>query len=279
MAPVDGTDTLVAASDMGEAHELPFAGGRAGVFSTRCPGKVGENEDSALILTLGERRGVLAVADGLGGRPGGARASALALRCVREALLDDAGGGKGVGLRNALLDGLECADRAIAELGIGAGTTVAAIEFDSGVLRPYHVGDSGVLAVGSQGKVKLGTVPHAPVSYAVEAGIMDEETALRHPDRHLVSNIVGNSDMRIELGPPLELASRDTLLLATDGLFDNFTGDELVEMVRVGPLPEVCETLRDACLARMFGDVGGAPSKPDDLTFIVFRPNGRSSTA
>ncbi len=57
---------------------------------------------------------------------------------------------------------------------------------------------------------------------------------MHHEERHLVSNVVGTDDMRIELGPPLKLARYDTVLLASDGLLDNLYTDEIVELIRKG---------------------------------------------
>ena len=74
---------------------------------------------------------------------------------------------------------------------------------------------------------------------------------MHHDDRHLVSNMVGSSDMRIEVGSPILLASRDTALLATDGLFDNVHPDEIVEIVRAGPLERAAAALAGLAAKRM----------------------------
>ena len=42
--------------------------------------------------------------------------------------------------------------------------------------------------------------------FAVESGMLSEDDALHHDERNLVSNVVGDEQMRIELGPPLKLA-------------------------------------------------------------------------
>jgi serine/threonine protein phosphatase PrpC len=77
--------------------------------------------------------------------------------------------------------------------------------------------------------------------------------------------------MRIEMGPPVELAPRDTLLLASDGLFDNLFADEIVEAIRSGPLDNSIGSLVEAAQGRMATSGGTTPSKPDDLTVIAFR--------
>jgi serine/threonine protein phosphatase PrpC len=79
--------------------------------------------------------------------------------------------------------------------------------------------------------------------------------------------------MRIEVGPELELAPRDTLLVASDGVFDNMYLEEIIEQIRKGPVEEVSAALADTCLKRMRQPLDGLPSKVDDLTFIVYRRN------
>jgi serine/threonine protein phosphatase PrpC len=98
---------------------------------------------------------------------------------------------------------------------------------------------------------------------------------MNHEERHLVSNMIGTPDMRIEVGPAVELAPRDTLLLASDGLFDNLHLDEIVARVRKGPLKKTIQTLAEDCRQRMMEGGHKNPSKPDDLTFIVFRSKAK----
>lgn len=263
-------EALVASDEeMDEARVVPFCGGAAALYSTRAPDKDGPNEDGAALIPAGEHRGVLAVADGMGGRPAGATAAAIALGCLKERVAgaeDDE-----ASLRAAILDGVEQGNRRILDLGVGAATTLAVAEIAGGTLRPFHVGDSGILVVGQRGKVKRQTVMHSPVGYAYEAGVLDEQEALHHDERHLVSNMVGAPDMRIEVGSALRLAARDTVLLATDGLLDNLSLREIVETIRTGPLPTAAATLATRCAQRMQTPDRDHPSKPDDLTFVLFR--------
>ena len=118
--------------------------------------------------------------------------------------------------------------------------------------------------------MKLRVVPHSPTGFAVEAGLLDENEAVQHHQRHVLFNVIGSPDMRIEMGATLELALHDTLLLATDGLMDNLFVDEIVEVIRAGPLDEAADRLVAKARQRMAGTSQG-PSKPDDLTIILYR--------
>jgi serine/threonine protein phosphatase PrpC len=257
--------------DMATPEVFDFCGGRVAVYSAACPGRHDPNEDGALHVQVDAQHGVLAVADGAGGAAAGARASATALRSLHARL-------KGVDvakLREAVLDGFDDANRAVGELGVGAATTLALVRVRENTVRSYHVGDSVVLVFGQRGKRKLETISHSPVGYAVEAGLLDEQEALHHDERHLVSNLVGQPDMRVEISGSLKLAPLDTVLVASDGLSDNLHVDELVELARKGPLDRVAERLAAAAMDRMRTPRETLPSKPDDLTFLLYRPRAR----
>jgi serine/threonine protein phosphatase PrpC len=250
-----------------ETHRL--ARGCAAVFSVRSPGKETPNEDAAALVPIDAGSAVLAVADGLGGERAGEEAAALAVKCLADALVPEVRSQSL--LRDAILNGFERANRAVRGLGGKAATTLAVVEIQEDAVRPYHVGDSTILLMGQRGRIKLQTVSHSPVGFAVEAGLLDEADALHHDDRHVVSNVLGYPDMRIEIGPVLHMAARDTLLLASDGLADNLHTEEIVECIRKGPLEAGARRLAADALRRMSGQSPDEPCKPDDLTFVAFR--------
>lgn len=255
--------------DMAAAEMVPFAGGIAAVFCGCCPGKETVCEDSAALIPFGRHSGVVVVADGLGGQPAGDRASSLAVRRIEESVATSAE--TGWELRDAILNGFEAANQSVSQLLAGAATTLAVVEIRGRTVRPYHVGDSMILVVGQRGKIKLQTVSHSPVGYAVEAGFLDQDEAMHHEERHLISNMIGAADMHITIGSTISLADRDTLLVASDGLSDNLRVHEIIECIRRGPLERVSRQLRDETLQRMTAPMAGHPSKPDDLSFVLFR--------
>jgi serine/threonine protein phosphatase PrpC len=255
---------------MVEARMCGFAGGRVGVYSSRCPGKTTANEDAAAIVPFDETSGALVVADGMGAHAEGEVAAQTAI----DELVTAIGEARQTGtlLRTGIINGFERANHAVQRLASGAGTTLAVVELGGGLARPYHAGDSIVLIVGLRGKIKLETTSHSPVGFGVEAGLLEADEAMDHEHRHLVLNAVGDESMRIEIGSAVKLAKRDTLLVASDGLTDNLTMAEIVRFVRKGPLQPSLTRLVSACQARMNAEDG--PSKPDDLTVVAFRPAG-----
>jgi serine/threonine protein phosphatase PrpC len=259
---------IVAGVECLEPRTRSFLQGGVALFSVRAPGKTTGNEDAAALISIDDRNGLIVVADGLGGHADGA----LASRMVIDELVDAtrtamASGG---GLREAVLQGIDAANHAIIALGNGAATTLAISEITDAGMRTYHVGDSSILVTGQRGLLKHQTIQHSPIGHAVESGLMDEAGAMQSEERHLVSNVVGSMDMRVELGPLRKLATFDTVVMASDGLVDNLMVEEIIETVRKGPLQRAAGNLMSTCLQAMQG--GG---HPDDLTVVLYRPSGR----
>ncbi|MGI9015460.1 MAG: PP2C family protein-serine/threonine phosphatase [Phycisphaerales bacterium] len=270
MASIPQRTELVAAAEDAAGDMPSFANGALVWRSRRCPTRPRANQDSAVAIAVNGTRGVFAVADGMGGMAGGDRASAIAVESLRDAI-EDMPSDKDA-LRVAVMDGIERANERVMQLGIGAGSTIAAVEVDNGAVRPYHVGDSMILVIGQRGARRLITVAHGPVAYAVEAGMLSEDEAMHHAERHLISNMVGSATMRIDVGPIVQLQQRDTVLLGSDGLFDNLHLREVIEIIRKGPLQEAADALIEQASVRMAERATPhAPSKPDDITFMLFR--------
>jgi len=238
-------------------------------FSRRSPFKETFNEDAVGIIRVDEETAVFAIADGCGGMRGGEQASSLAIQVLTESIeRNDSGADR---LRIAILDGIEKANIAVQELKIGAACTIAVVEYHRGTIRPYHVGDSMILVTGNRGRVRYQSVSHSPVGFAVESGLLAADEAMHHQDRHIVSNVVGDVRMRIEIGPSLTLSQRDTVVIASDGLFDNLGVDEVVNGMRKGKLSQSLTAVTDLAYQRMLG-IKDQPCKPDDLSVIGIRP-------
>jgi len=260
---------------IGEVERGPqlqtIANGTACLYTARSPARDRPNEDALAVIPFDEDSAVIAVADGVGGLPAGGVAAGAAVRALQYALQFSRE--RGQTLRSAILDGIEQANQAVLESGVGAAATFAVVELEGRRMRPFHIGDCDILLIGQRGRLKLKTVAHSPVAQAVDAGMLDRHAAMHHVDRHLVSNVVGAADMRIEMGSWRTVAARDTLLVASDGLYDNLHLDEIVERARKGPLDRVALRLAELAHERMRGQELKEPSKPDDLSFVLYRPN------
>ena len=245
------------------------AGGNAIAYTCRDPYKETDNEDTVAIIPYGPGAAVFVVADGAGGLPAGKRASLTAVNTLAESL--QVARDKTTLLRTAILNGIEAANFAVLELANGSATTMTVITLEGRLARSYQVGDSEAIVIGQRGLVKLQTTAHSPTGFAVEAGFLDQREALHHEERHLVSNFIGTTDMRIDVGAAVELDQRDTILLASDGLMDNVHVEEIIEFVRKGSLSDAVLAVVAQAAQRMKNARDGEPSKPDDLSLILFR--------
>ncbi len=263
-------------ADMSSAGVCPVAGGDVVYFTTRSPDKASCNEDTLAIIPVGEDCGVLALADGCGGEAQGKEAAALAIHAIVDSVSKVQ---SPEFMRIAVLDGFELATRQVASLGGGAATTLVVVEIQGNQLRTYHVGDSQAMLVGGRGKQKFITMAHSPVSFAQEAGYLTEEQAIAHEDRNIISNALGAEGTYIDVGLPREFAVRDTLVIGSDGLYDNLTLSEIVELVRKGSIESALDQTVAAVTSRMKGMDQNQPSKPDDLSVILFRPRKKSESA
>lgn len=265
-----GSVRLFLGEDERAQADASYALGEVCVRSLRSPQKATYNEDSAAVIELADGSLVLAVADGVGGNPGGREASNAAVETLARTL---AALPLGTQLRPAVLDAVEEANRTVLGWARGAATTLVVAQLEGTKLRSYHVGDSELLAIGQRGRIKHRIVPHSPTGFAVEAGLLDVDEAVQHDERHILFNVIGANDMRVEVGPALDLSVRDTVLLASDGVFDNLYIDEIVETIRSGPLRAAADHLVERVRARMQAEgKSEQPCKPDDLTIVLFRP-------
>ena len=256
-------------SEYTKPKHIPLDMGDVVVFSSRSPAKTTVNEDALAVIPVNDSTLVLVVADGVGGFPAGETASRItietlvnSIRCINN---------EETHIRGTILDGIEQANEKILDLKNGSATTVVVTVIQDNILRAYHAGDSTIMLMGNRGKIKYQTVPHSPTGYALESGLIDQSEAMQHEERHLISNFIGSSDMRVEIGPSVKLAQRDTLILASDGLSDNLYDHEIVATSRKGILTRAANKLMAECKNYMVSPHGDRICHPDDLTFVLFR--------
>lgn len=260
-------------AEAAETRTARMGGGTLVAYTCRSPGKLTDNEDTIAAIPYGPDAAVLVVADGAGGLPAGRRASRTAVTTLEQSLQTSMS--ETTLLRTAILTGIERANHAVMAIANGSATTLTVVTIEGRIARSYQIGDSEAIIVGQRGKLKGQTLAHSPTGFAVEAGFLDQRAALHHEERHLVSNLLGSNEMRIDVGATVELSPRDTILLASDGLTDNIHIEEIVELMRKGPLDAALDALTGLAQRRMSVESKTQPSKPDDLSVILFRKSQR----
>ncbi|HEU4911717.1 MAG TPA: protein phosphatase 2C domain-containing protein [Actinomycetes bacterium] len=195
------------------------------------------NEDALLARP---ERGILAVADGLGGHPAGDLASLTAVQALDEAPLTAAASADDLvaATRDAHNAVLAVAEEEPGRLGMGTTVVLAAI--DAGRARIVHVGDSRAYLLSTDGELQAVTRDHGMHGYLTQALGLDRDV---EPD---VAEVL------------CEPGSR--LLLCTDGLTNMVDDDKLAELLGQGDAQEACDALVQTAL-----DNGGV----DNVTVIV----------
>jgi PPM family protein phosphatase len=226
-----------------------------------------------LTFELSEHGAILLVADGMGGRAGGARASALAVAAVRRAMSNSTAGGNGLdpdGFVVQLRRALDEANRAIHDeagreyhlRGMGTTATLAGLHGDAVYLA--QVGDSRAYLVRGGSVTRL-TRDQSLVQDLIDSGVLDEAEA-HTVRRNVILQALG-------AGPSVEpevtyqgLRKDDVLLLCSDGLSQVVSDDEILEAVtQSGDCLTMCDRL-----VGLANDRGG----PDNVTVLVARVDG-----
>lgn len=127
-----------------------------------------------------------------------------------------------------------------------------------------HAGDSRVYHFRGAEMVSR-TIDHSYVQRLMDEGKLNEEQANSHPQANLLTGCLGTqADPPIVLGHIARLELGDTLLCCSDGLWHYFTPRELGATVQALPPREAAELLVSKARQRAKG--GG-----DNLSMIVLR--------
>ncbi|SVE60952.1 uncharacterized protein METZ01_LOCUS513806, partial [marine metagenome] len=176
-----GPPVCLAGVNLKEPIAFPFLGGEVVIFTRSAPIAGHQNEDALGVFEWKRAVGVLAVADGLGGLPGGGAASQMMIESLNSPLLAED--------IDPVTSCVKSVNKVLVRDGKGSGTTVTVLFVQGREISSYYVGDSTMLVVGRRGRIKLQTIPHSMVGRALSGGQLDEKSAMRHPERHVIHNM------------------------------------------------------------------------------------------
>lgn len=228
-----------------------------------------QNEDSLLITTIGDDTLLLAIADGVGGHANGAEASKIATDTLSEIIQQRSKDEPKI--RNLVMDAFEEINEKIVSNFDEAATTLIVAEISNYSVKFYLAGDSIALIASARGRLKYRVYGHNPVDYGILAGIWDDSHYDPMNTRHIVLSVLGSEDMQIITSSSLTLSVHDTLVIGSDGLFDNLPPREIAKILGGKDLVQVSNQLKDRVNVKM-ESTDKDYSKEDDLSFIIFRP-------
>jgi serine/threonine protein phosphatase PrpC len=221
------------------------------------------NEDTFLVA---DEAKLFLVADGMGGHAAGEIASRIAVDSISEFIVhtkeDDgtwphAYDEHYTRTTNRLMAALRMANTKVLEAMRkdaklrGMGTTVVAAMADDGKISVAHVGDSRAYMIRS-GKISRITNDHSWVYEQVQAGMLTEAEAEKHPLRNVITRALGGALAVNPDASEIDSQPGDVYLLCSDGLTGMVPEEEILKLVteNADDLEKACKELIDTANAR-----------------------------
>lgn len=193
------------------------------------------NQDYASYLE-NEHFKIYVVADGMGGHNGGEVASQMAVKKILDYVEEKYNIDNN---ENLITNAIENANKSIFEFSKaneelkGMGTTVTACFMTPKFLHIANVGDSSCLAI-KDGKIKKITKDHSLVQELLDSGSITEEDAINHPKKNIITRALGTSStVKVDVFP-LNNKDYDTYILCSDGLTNEITYEDIMEIFNEG---------------------------------------------
>ncbi|HET7435888.1 MAG TPA: Stp1/IreP family PP2C-type Ser/Thr phosphatase [Thermoanaerobaculia bacterium] len=221
------------------------------------------NEDAYLVA---DDTKLYLVADGMGGHAAGEIASRIAVDSISEFIIhtkeDDGTWPHQYDEHfkrstNRLMAAVRLANTRVLEAMRkdarlrGMGTTVVACLADDTTMSVAHVGDSRAYLI-REGQLSRITNDHSWVFEQVQAGMLTEAEAEKHPLRNVITRALGGALQVSPDASEIELRKEDVFLLCSDGLTGMVPEDEILRLVKSNQndLERACKQLIDAANER-----------------------------
>jgi PPM family protein phosphatase len=232
------------------------------------------NEDSFLVA---DEAKLYLVADGMGGHAAGEIASRIAVDSISEFILhtkeDDGTWPHAYDehyrrTTNRLMAAVRMANTRVLEAMRkdarlrGMGTTVVACMADGKTMSFAHVGDSRAYLIRDKQLSRI-TNDHSWVFEQVQAGMLTEAEAEKHPLRNVITRALGGALQVTPDASEVEIQSGDVYLLCSDGLTGMVPEDDILRIVSEN------EKLEDAC--QVLIDKANERGGLDNVTAILVR--------
>ena len=221
----------------------------------------------SIVITDRAESGLFAVCDGMGGEVSGELASAIAVETLKKIYKQSLKQKISFkGMVNLYTE--EANARICAEInrndGQRMGTTFAALYINDRIAYAYNIGDSRVYLYRNN-QLKQLSQDHTRIRRLLERGILTEEKAKTHPERHILTQHLGifPEEMVIEAfsAEPVTVMDGDVFLLCSDGLSDMVSDSEIEAIMNHEKNPkDIAEKLINEALSN-----GGK----DNVTVIV----------
>lgn len=217
-----------------------------------------ENEDHHGAQMIDHARGVLVVADGMGGHVGGATAARIAVNMF---LREIAFGGLRRAIGHANLAVHQEGNARPSLRGMGCTIVAALYDLDRSTVTIGHVGDSRAYWLPSKGQPRQLTEDHSVRNEQIRAGLPEGVLA---PPNYLARALGTKPAVEVDL-TEIEITKAGTLLLCSDGLSGLVPDEQIHKLANGGrtddaPIEKCAQRLIKAAL-----DAGGT----DNVTVML----------
>ncbi len=218
----------------------------------------------ASVEAVGNLPNLFVVADGMGGHNAGDYASSCAVHVLVDTVREDANYDPikimRYGIESANLKILE--EAAKSEARKGMGTTMVAATVVGNYVYVANVGDSRLYVI-HQG-IRQITKDHSLVQEMVRLGEIQEEEAINHPDKNIITRALGvTRSLDVDFFD-LEIGPDTMILMCSDGLSNMVTNEEIADLLgRPGNLKE-----KGKALIRLANANGGK----DNIAVVLIEP-------
>lgn len=221
--------------------------------------------EDAILLKSENQNLMLAVCDGVGGSDRSYRAAKHTLEHLSSLPLNISS--------EELTKELEKINKKLLELeGCPQTTlTLAIINQNQEDYRCIQIGDSSLIHCSNHGNLKYKANIQSTVGEMLKEGKITEEEALKHPELHIVNNVLGHNNFYAEITSGEKIQQNDTILMTSDGLLDNFTSNELIEIICKNSISDGCTKLFNAAHTHKNILKDSEFNKIDDISFICVK--------
>lgn len=261
---------------------IPTVGNEHAIFGQLTDvGKVRTNNQDAAFSFLATTRsadewpdfGLFVVADGMGGHQDGEKASAITTRSLAGQILgslyvpmvrgDD--NANQIPVNEVLEEAVQKANADVVANVPEGGTTVTAAVIIGDLAYIAHVGDSRIYLI-HKGMIEQVTRDHSLVQRLIELGQLTPEEATDHKQPNVLYRALGQNDTVDVDTLTRRLPPHARLLLCSDGLWNQVSDKEILDIVTKHTMPqEACNKL--VALANMRGGI-------DNVTAILLKLPG-----
>lgn len=217
-----------------------------------------ENQDSWIAHPLRDGGLLVAVADGIGGAPGGRQASQLAISAMAQGITAGADWPQ-------LSTLMHQANRQVYDEGrhrpdlFGMGTTLTTAIFWENRVYVAHVGDSRAYRLTRHGMDQC-TEDHSVAAEMERVGSLSRDEAAHHPQRHVLTRAIGPFEsIRVD-SQILPWSPLDRLLLCTDGLYNALDDSRIFE---------ICQRLQGQAAVDSLLQAALMAGGPDNVTVVL----------